>query len=97
MAKIYADLFGYGAKSRPYQLHHESGGAKMRPLPNFNEAHLLAFYIFNGAQNPRASRSHGLSKLLKEIRLHEKKDLHLMLHLAMRLILSKLQDTELIF
>jgi len=38
-----------------------------------------------------------LSKLLKEIRLHEKKDLHLMLHLATRLILSKLQDTELIF
>ena len=59
MAKIYADLLGYGAKSRPYQLHHESGGAKMRLLPNFNEAHLLAFYIFSGAQDPRASRNLG--------------------------------------
>jgi len=38
-----------------------------------------------------------LSKLLKDIRVHEKQDLHLMLHLAMRLILFKLQDTELIF
>jgi U3 small nucleolar RNA-associated protein 10 len=38
-----------------------------------------------------------LSKLLKEIRVHEKQDLHLMLHLAMRLILSKLHDTGLIF
>jgi hypothetical protein len=38
-----------------------------------------------------------LSKLLKEIRVHEKQGLHLMLHLAMRLVLSKLQDTELIF
>ena len=55
MAKIYADLLGYGAKSCPYQLHHEPGGAKMRPLPNFNEAHLLAFYIFSGARDPRAS------------------------------------------
>ena len=34
-----------------------------------------------------------LSKLLKEIRVHEKQDLHF----AMRLVLSKLQDTELIF
>ncbi|TKW05794.1 hypothetical protein SEVIR_7G200000v4 [Setaria viridis] len=38
-----------------------------------------------------------LSKLLKEIRVHEKQGVHLMLHLAMRLVLSKLQDTELIF
>lgn len=38
-----------------------------------------------------------LSKLLKEIRVHEKQGQHLMLHLAMRLVLSKLQDTELIF
>ncbi|KAL5671139.1 hypothetical protein ACJX0J_015445, partial [Zea mays] len=38
-----------------------------------------------------------LSKLLKNIRVHEKQDLHLMLHLAMRLILFKLQDTELNF
>lgn len=38
-----------------------------------------------------------LSKLLEEIRVHEKQDLHLMLHLALRLILFKLQDTELIF
>ncbi|CAN6235820.1 unnamed protein product [Urochloa humidicola] len=38
-----------------------------------------------------------LSKLLKEIRVHDKQGRHLMLHLAMRLVLSKLQDTELIF
>ncbi|KAJ1272131.1 hypothetical protein BS78_06G179400 [Paspalum vaginatum] len=38
-----------------------------------------------------------LSKLLKEIRVHEKQDLYLILHLAMRLILFKLQDTELNF
>jgi len=36
------------------------------------------------------------SRLLKEIRVHGKQG-HLMLHLAMRLVLSKLQDTELIF
>ncbi|CAN6240377.1 unnamed protein product [Urochloa humidicola] len=38
-----------------------------------------------------------LSKLLQEIRVHDKQGRHLMLHLAMRLVLSKLQDTELIF
>ena len=59
MAKIYADLLGYGAKSCPYQLHHESGGAQTRPLPNFNEANLLAFYIFSVARNTRSSRNHG--------------------------------------
>ena len=32
MAKTYADLFGYGAKSRPYQFYHKPGGAKARPL-----------------------------------------------------------------
>ncbi|RLM64477.1 uncharacterized protein C2845_PM16G15760 [Panicum miliaceum] len=37
-----------------------------------------------------------LSMLLKEIRVHGKQG-HLMLHLAMKLVLSKLQDTELIF
>ncbi|KAL6651157.1 hypothetical protein ACP70R_010082 [Stipagrostis hirtigluma subsp. patula] len=38
-----------------------------------------------------------LSKLLNEIRVHEKQGLLLMLHLAMRFILFKLQDTELVF
>ncbi|CAN6249618.1 unnamed protein product [Urochloa humidicola] len=38
-----------------------------------------------------------LSKLLQEIRVHDKQGRHLMLHLAMRLVLSKLQDIELIF
>lgn len=40
---------------------------------------------------------HCLSKLLLEIRVHEKQNLLPMLHLAMRVILFKLQDTELIF
>uniref|UniRef100_A0A0D9W7V0 BP28 C-terminal domain-containing protein n=1 Tax=Leersia perrieri TaxID=77586 RepID=A0A0D9W7V0_9ORYZ len=40
---------------------------------------------------------HCLSKLLKEIRVHEKQNLLPILHLAMRVILLKLQDTELIF
>lgn len=38
-----------------------------------------------------------LSKLLKGIRVHEKQGLPHMLHLAMRFILLKLQDTELNF
>ncbi|KAF2935198.1 hypothetical protein DAI22_04g215400 [Oryza sativa Japonica Group] len=40
---------------------------------------------------------HCLSKLLQEIRVHEKQYLLPMLHLAMQFILFKLQDTELIF
>ncbi|KAF0894489.1 hypothetical protein E2562_039200 [Oryza meyeriana var. granulata] len=40
---------------------------------------------------------HCLAKLLQEIREHEKQNLLPMLHLAMRVILFKLQDTELIF
>ncbi|GJM97067.1 hypothetical protein PR202_ga13965 [Eleusine coracana subsp. coracana] len=38
-----------------------------------------------------------LSKLLKEIRLHKRQDLPQMLHLAMRFILVKLEDTQLNF
>jgi U3 small nucleolar RNA-associated protein 10 len=38
-----------------------------------------------------------LSKLLKEIRLHNRQGLPRMLHLAMRFILLKLEDTELNF
>jgi U3 small nucleolar RNA-associated protein 10 len=38
-----------------------------------------------------------LSKLLKEIRLHKRQDLPRILHLAMRFVLLKLEDTELNF
>jgi hypothetical protein len=31
VAKTHADLFKYGANSRPYQFYHEPGGAKARP------------------------------------------------------------------
>jgi hypothetical protein len=37
MAKTYADLYGYGANSRPYQFYHEPGGAQARPPILYHE------------------------------------------------------------